>query len=174
VSRVATLACLLPLLAGCPLATISAEIPEACLVYDDVAVDGVPAGAAFTHTLVVDELPLLDGFVAIDAVLTGARVTLRARAGVSDFQFLDGIIVTVSGDDPAETPLDLVACIDGSCAAPGPETTISAALPEDLLDRTRGGGTQITLALSGTLPEQPWRSDIEVCLAGSARVTLAP
>jgi hypothetical protein len=161
-------------LTGCPLLSVEAEIPEACLTYTDVEVVGVPAGVPFTYTKTLEEIPLADGFVSLDAVVTDARASLRAKSGIANFAFVDGLVVTIASADPSLPPFDLVACQGGSCASATGTTTIAAQTPENLIDYMTAGPAAVTITLTGTLPTEAWTTDIEICLGGKARLTLEP
>jgi len=162
----------LVVLAGCPLISVEAEIPDACLTYAEVEIGGVPHGVAFTFTKTLDEVPLIDGFVSFDAAITEARATLRARSGVSDLHFVDGLVVTI--DNGERAPFVLVACEHGSCASPTRESAIAIDTPADLIDYLTTGPAEIKIEMTGALPTETWVADIEICLSGSARLTVEP
>jgi hypothetical protein len=168
--RIAPLA--LALLAGCPLVSLEAEIPDACLTYKNVEIPAVPPGIAFTHTKELAEFPLTDGFLSVDAVVTRARAKLIATSGVSNFQFVDGLVVTI--DSGEMQPFDLIACEDGSCASSSKETIIAANTPVNLIDYMSSGPAAVTVQLTGDLPQVPWTADIEICLSGTARLSVEP
>jgi hypothetical protein len=161
-------------LSGCTLLDAGIDIPEACVTFQNEEVPGMPGGTAFTKTFVADNLKIVDGFVKIDAVITDARARLTLRGGASDFTFLDGVSVTVKDSTGALPPATIVACDDGACMSQSQVTEIVAQVPENLIDYAKGGAPQFTVTLSGNLPTEAWRTDVEVCISGRASVKVAP
>jgi hypothetical protein len=161
-------------LTGCPLVSVEAEIPDACLTYTAVRVPGLPPGLQFSYTKTLDELPLAEGFISLDAVITDARATLRATSGVESFDFVDGLVVTISSADGSLPPFDLVACQHGNCASPTKTTTLATETPENLIDYMQAGPANVTITLTGDLPLNEWTTDVEICLSAKMRLTVEP
>jgi hypothetical protein len=161
-------------LAGCPLLTVSTELPEVCVTLHDRIVGGQPAGGVVRDGALIDPLQALPGFFSVAGEITSARATLRARGDVADLGFLETVRVSVRGVQPGRElpPLTLVRCLDFGCASQGASTDLHPSVPAELTPYLAAGQLQVDVTLGGPLPEHDWAVDIEVCISGQATLAL--
>lgn len=170
---VAAVAALLPL-SGCELFAIETDIPELCVGFNDRLIPGVKGGEDFERSVLADPLKTFGAYVELDADITAANATLRAKSGVSSLAFLDSLSVTIKSTafGGQLVPLSLVRCADYACASDTLESTISQTPPDGIMDVIQDGQVELEVKMTGDLPEQDWVVDIEVCVSGKARAAL--
>jgi hypothetical protein len=171
--RVIALTALLPL-GGCPLFSVSAEIPEMCVGFHDRLIAGVKPGGSFERKIVADPLSSFGAYLSLGADITDAKATIHAKSGVANLAFIDSISVSLAGADTTNpmAPISLVDCIDYACASDTMDATLTNTPPEGVLDLLASGKVQIELTLTGDLPENDWVVDLEVCISGSVHAAL--
>jgi hypothetical protein len=128
----------------------------------------------FERSIVADPLETLGAYIELDAEITSARATLRAKRGVSDLSFLDTLEVTLRGSEPGSStaPIQLVSCVDFACASDGLEATLTETPPAGAMDVIKAGQVELEVRMVGDLPREDWVVDIELCVAGRARAAL--
>lgn len=153
------------LLAGCPLLEIEAEVGEACLSYRDVEVPGVTSGHV-THGLVFDDLSEVHELLAHDPELRFVRAEIRAISGADGFTVERAAIAIASGDPDATLPTLPVYGCDGDCPTHDGALSIPATTQESAVPYLAGDTLVVDLDLTGALPAQAWRMDVDVCVQG--------
>ncbi|HVU52288.1 MAG TPA: hypothetical protein VHL80_16455 [Polyangia bacterium] len=153
---------------GCML-QVEADVPEVEITQHDVAFQGVaPAGVdggdvALTQSFSQQhqrlELP-----TGLKTEVKAMGVTLTAKSGIDNFDFLKNMRVTMS--DGVHTPVEL---INYERAAGAPSTnvlTIESANPVNTLDQWNTDAATFTLDVAGAMPSNDWTIDVSVRFAG--------
>lgn len=167
------LAALVPL-TGCELFAIETEIPELCVGFNNRLMPGARGGNEFERTVLADPLKTFGAYVALDAEITLARATLRAKSGVSSLAFIDSLSVKLKPTSvvPGVSTLSLVSCEDYECASDTMESTVANTPPTGIMDVIESGQVELEVRMTGDLPAEDWVVDIEVCVSGKARAAL--
>jgi hypothetical protein len=154
---------------GCML-QVEADVPEVDITQHDVVFQGVPAPVSAS----VGDSSLTQSFsqqhqrLELPAGLTtevkAMGVTLTAKSGVDNFDFLKNMRVTMS--DGVHDPVELIAYerVDG---APSTNVlTVESANPVNTLDEWKTDTATFTLEVAGGLPSSDWSLDVSVRFAG--------
>ena len=165
---------LLFVLPACPLVDVQVDVGEVCMTYRDVRVD--PAALGVTRaSFEIDDLSALDDLLELDTSLQFTRAELRATSGVTDLGFVDRAHVTVASGDPDSTlPTLAVVDCDGDCLANGTTLSVPAGVHQDATAYARSGSVVVDLEVAGTLPDQAWTMDVDVCMQGRVGYTVEP
>lgn len=158
-------------LGGCPLLDVEVEVPEVCVGYHDLPVDGVATDGVTTtlhERFAVDDLDALHQVTDLDADVGFVRAALLARAGITDFGFVDAARIAITSDDPALPPLVLYQC-DGDCVPADGALDMLAAAQHDALDYLRGSSLVVDIELTGRIPREAWAMDVDICFTARAR-----
>ncbi|HVZ73216.1 MAG TPA: hypothetical protein VHJ20_12635 [Polyangia bacterium] len=153
--------------AGC---MVSAEVnvPEVEVTQHDLVFDGAPQAAAlgdvsmsksFSQKHQRLELP-----TGLDTEVKALGVTLTAKSGIENFDFLKGMRVTMSDD--VHDPVELIdyTRVDG---APSTNVlTMESANPVNTLDEWKTDSATFTVEVDGALPPQDWKVDLSVRFSG--------
>lgn len=158
---------------GCPLLDVEAELGEVCLTYRDVEVPGVATGDV-ARSFVFDDLAEVHQLLALDPELRFVRAEVRAVTGAESFA-VDRATITIGSADPdaALPALPVYAC-DGDCPSDDGTLVIPAAAQTSALAYVAADAIAVDVALAGTLPAQPWRMDVAVCVEGSVAYRVEP
>jgi hypothetical protein len=167
-------ACALLPLSGCELFAVETDVPEMCINFKDRLLAGVHGGSEFERKVVADPLDSFSAYVALDAEITEARATLRAKSGVTSLAFLDTLSVTIRSVEFGgyTAPLSLVSCAEYSCASDSLEATLVSVPPDGIMDMVTQGQVELEVRMTGDLPDDDWVVDIEVCVSGKARAAI--
>lgn len=159
--------------AGLSACTVSAEadIPDVEVTQHDLTFTGFPGAAALsemsTELSFTQDRPALDLPKGLETTVKAVKVDLRARKGITSFDFLRTLRVTMA---PSDGSAEAVAIIDYQQPATGPATgdtlSIPSRNPVNLLDQWKSDQAVITVQLSGALPEQDWSLDLGVHFSG--------
>jgi hypothetical protein len=154
---------------GCMM-QVEADVPEVEITQHDVVFDGVPQPVAAN----TDDVSLAKSFsqqhqrLELPAGLTtevkAMGVTLAAKSGIDNFDFLKNLRVTMS--DGVHTPVELV---DYQRPPGAPSTnvlTVQSANPVDTLDVWKTDSATFTIEVAGALPSADWTIDVSVRFAG--------
>jgi hypothetical protein len=172
----AALASVLVALAGCPLFEAEVEVGEVCMTYEDVVVDPslnpVPNGAGATFTF--SDLAPIHDLLDLDADLEFVRAEIRPKSGVTSLDFIQSAHVTVASGDPESTlpTLSVLDC-DGNCFSDG-TLTVPAGVQHDAVDYVKSESVVVGIDFQGTLPEQAFTVDVDVCMRGKISYTYEP
>jgi hypothetical protein len=145
-------------------------VPEVEITQHDVVFEGVPA----TTTANIGDVSLTKSFsqqhqrLELPAGLTtevkAMGVTLTAKSGIDNFDFLKNMTLTMS--DGVHDPVTLV---DYERADGAPSTnvlTIESANPVNTLDAWKTDSATFTVVVAGGLPSGDWSLDVSVRFAG--------
>jgi hypothetical protein len=159
---------LLSLAAGGCMVKVEADVPEVEITQHDVTFDGVPQAAAAgdvsvtkTYSQQHQRLELPSG---VDTEVKALGVTLTAKSGIDNFDFLKNMQLTMSdGVHPAVTLIDYQR-VDG---APSTNVlTIESANPVNTLDEWKTDTATFSVTMAGALPPADWSLDVGVRFAG--------
>ena len=157
---------------GCPLLEISAEVPEACLTYKDVQIEGAPAEAATAiHTsFTFDDLGGLKDLEQYDADLRFTRGMITATHGVGDLAFIASAKLDIASGDPDSTlpTRTFYECAAGDCPAAGKSMELDVADQNNAVAYIDSGSLVVALDATGNMPTEAWTLDAELCVSGSA------
>ena len=157
-------------LGGCML-QVEADVPEVEITQHDVVFQGVPPAAAAAS---VGDVSLTKSFsqqhqrLELPSGLTtevkALGVTLTAKSGIDNFDFLKNLRISMS--DGTHDPVELVNYerVDG---APSTNVlTIESANPVNTLDEWKTDVATFTVDVAGSLPPGDWSLDVAVRFAG--------
>lgn len=158
-------------LGGCPLLDVEVDVPEVCVTYRDLQVEGIPVPTDETVTVhnsfAVDDLSAFHQITELDAQAAFVRADLFARAGITSFDFVDAAKISISAPDSSLPPLVLYQC-DGDCVASDGSLDMTPDTQHDALDYLKGESLVIDIEMTGRLPHDRWAMDIDVCFQASA------
>jgi hypothetical protein len=154
---------------GCML-QVEADVPEVEITQHDVAFQGVAPSA----NVAVGDLALTQSFsqqhqrlelpAGLKTEVKAMGVTLTAKTGIDNFDFLKNMRVTMS--DGTHSPIELIDYqrVDG---APSTNVlTIESANPVNTLDQWKTDTANFTLDVAGAMPTGDWTIDVSVRFAG--------
>jgi len=153
---------------GCML-QVEADVPEVEITQHDVTFQGVPAAAANIGDVALTKsfsqqhqrLELPQG---LTTEVKAMGVTLTAKSGIDNFDFLKNMRISMS--DGTHEPVELVNYerVDG---APSTNVlTIESANPVNTLDEWKTDVATFTVDVAGGLPPGDWSLDVAVRFAG--------
>jgi hypothetical protein len=153
---------------GCSL-QVEADVPEVEITQHDVVFQGVaPAAAGLGDVSLAKSFSQQHQRLELPSGLTtevkAMGVTLSAKSGIENFDFLKNMRVTMS--DGVHDPVELIDYqrVDG---APSTNVlTIESANPVNTLDQWKTDAATFTLEVAGALPTGDWSLDVSVRFAG--------
>ena len=157
---------------GCPLLDVSASVPEACLTYKDIQIDGVPAenAAAIHSVFTFDDLGGLKDLEKYDADLHFTRGTITGTHGVGNLAFISSAKVDIASGDPDSTlpTRTFYDCALGNCPAEGKSMDLPVSDQDNAIAYINTGSLVVALDATGNMPTEGWTMDVELCVEGSA------
>lgn len=157
---------------GCPLLDVTAEVPEACLTYKDIQIEGVAAEAAHAvHTVFTfDDLAGFAELEQYDAALHFTRGTITATHGVGNLAFIASAKLDIASGDPDSTlpTRTFYDCALGDCPAAGKSMDLQVSDRDDAIAYITSGSLVVALDATGNMPTEAWTMDAELCVEGSA------
>jgi hypothetical protein len=159
---------LLSLSAGGCMLTVEADVPEVEITQHDLTFSGVPAAASlgdvslsksFSQKHQRLELP-----AGLDSQVKALGVTLTAKAGIENFDFLKNMRVTMSDD--VHDPVELINYQRADGAPSTNVLTMESANPVNTLDQWKTDSATFTVEVAGSLPAQDWAVDLAIRFAG--------
>jgi hypothetical protein len=158
--------------AGC-MVSVEAEIPDVQVTQKGLAFAGVPIGGALGDVSMTqsfsqehDALDLPEG---LTSEVKALEVSLTAREGISDFNFVHYLRLTMSDDGNNANAVELINYERDEAAAPSPVLKMIAANPVNALEKWKTKSALFTIDVAGTLPEHDWVADITVRFGGKIR-----
>jgi hypothetical protein len=157
------------LAAGGCMMQVEADVPEVEITQHDVVFQGVPQSqvnigdVALTKSF-SQQHQRLDLPAGLTTEVKAMGVTLTAKSGIDNFDFLKNMRVSMS--DGTHEPVELVDYqrVDG---APSTNVlTIESANPVNTLDEWKTDSATFTVDLAGALPSGDWSIDVSVRFAG--------
>ena len=153
---------------GCML-QVEADVPEVEITQHDVAFHAIaPANVdvgdvALTQTF-TQQHQKLDLPAGLTTQVKAMGVTLTAKSGIENFDFLKNMRLTMS--DGVHPPVELINYerVDG---APSTNVlTIESANPVDTLEQWKTDSANFALDVAGAMPTNDWTIDVSVRFAG--------
>lgn len=174
-TRLALAAALPPLLGGCPLLQVEAEVPDVCLTYAGLEIDGALAPQRLSQRFAFDDLARLRDVADHGAGIAFTRAEVRAAGGVDSLDFVQEFRATIaSGDPDSKLPeLELFGCA-GDCAATGATLVVPAQLARDAIEYVQTDSIVLGVTFAGEIPRTRFQLDVDVCMAGHASYTVEP
>jgi hypothetical protein len=155
---------------GCML-SVEAEVPDVEVTQHDVAFPGIPnasqLGDLSTGMSFTQERPALDLPKGIDSSVQAVSIELTAKTGISDFDFLKALRITMVPKGGSE-PIELINYEKATGAVVGKKLTIASKNPVNILEQWKADSATFTVDVAGTLPEVNWTIDMSVHFAGKA------
>jgi hypothetical protein len=163
---------LLSLPAGGCMMQVEAEAPEVEITQHDLKFDGVNLAGNGLGDLSLSKSfsqqhQRLDLPAGLDSEVKALGITLTAKSGIENFDFLKNLRLTMSDD--VHPPVELVNYqrVDG---APSTNVlTMESANPVNTLDQWKTDSATFTIEVAGSLPSQDWAVDLAVRFAGKIK-----
>jgi hypothetical protein len=154
---------------GCML-QVEADVPEIEITQHDVVFDGVPqpvaanAGDVSLTKSFSQQHQKLDLPAGLTSQVNAMGVTLSAKSGIDNFDFLKNMRVTMS--DGVHSPVELINYQQPAGAPSTNVLTVQSANPIDTLAVWKTDAATFTLEVAGALPSADWTVDVSVRFAG--------
>ena len=152
-----------------------ADVPDIEITEHDVSFVGIPHATALgdlsTETSFTESRPISLP-KGIDSTVEAVKVELVAKTGISSFDFLSTLRVTMAPQDGSTPAVELINYQKGGTTVVGSTLTIPAVNPVNILDEWKTDSATFTVQISGTLPAQDWTVDMHVHFAGQVSYTL--
>jgi hypothetical protein len=162
------------LVPACSVLSIEAEVPEVCMTYPNISIDGVGGATSINKSFTFDDLGGLQQLVSLDADLRFVRAEIRAK-GVADLAFVDHAILTIASGDPDSTlPTREVYDCDGDCLPDGPRLEVPAGAQANALDYVQSSSIIVGVDFTGQMPAGDWSMDVDVCMNGNFEYSIDP
>jgi hypothetical protein len=162
---------LLSFTAGGCMMEVEATVPEVEITQHDLAFEGVPLAAMLGDVSLSksfsqkhQRLELPEG---LDTEVKALGITLTAKSGIENFDFLKALRLTMSDD--VHEPVELIdyTRVDG---APSTNVlTMESKNPVNTLDQWKTDSATFTVEVAGALPAQAWKVDLAVRFAGKIK-----
>jgi hypothetical protein len=166
---------LLLLVTGCPVLDVAVEVKDVCLTYPGITIEGVPDTRSVNRSFVFDDLDGVRALVKEHADVQFVRAEVRARAGISDFAFVDTALVTMASGDPAsKLPVLTVFGCDGDCLLDGNRLTLPASVEKSATEYLATDSILVEVVITGRLPNVTWTMDADICMNGQLDYQLEP
>jgi hypothetical protein len=152
---------------GCMM-EVEATVPEVEITQHDLVFDGVPLATTLGDVSLSksfsqkhQRLELPEG---LDTEVKALGVTLTAKGGIENFDFLKAMRLTMSDDVHAPVELINYTRVDGAPSAN--VLTMESKNPVNTLEQWKTDSATFTVEIAGTLPAQDWKVDLAVRFAG--------
>lgn len=182
--------------AGC--IQVDAELPTTCFLQNGVSIEALgvdevrvqagfdavrDAGIELPEVLPLvavetsfrrdglDQIPDALDELGADATVSLLAVDVTATEGLTSFEIIDEVAVTMApaGPETGLPPTVLARCRrDEGCDVSGATVILAGAPDTNLVDYMRAGELEFTLELAGRPPLETWTFDVDVCMSGGA------
>jgi hypothetical protein len=150
--------------------SVEADVPDIEVTQHDVAFSGIPLagrlGDVATELTFMQDKPSLGLPKEIDTSVKAVQVELTARTGITTFDFLRSLRVTMAPNDGSSAPVELINYEKVGSGSVGGTLSIPSQNPVNILDQWKTDSAKFTVQLEGVLPEQDWTVDLRVHFAG--------
>jgi hypothetical protein len=163
------------LLPACPLLDVQVDVPEVCVTYHDVHVDGMPAGETMIEKMfTVDHLDQAKQLADQGATVQFVRAEIRATSGITGFDFVHQAKLTIASADETSTlpAVEVYDCED--CATSGATLDVQATSQVDPNPYLASGSLLVTIDLAGQAPADAWTMDVDICMSGTIDKKFSP
>ena len=161
---------LLSLASGGCMMQVEADVPEMEITQHDLTFDGVTLGDLGDMALsksFSQKHQRLDLPGGIDTEVKAMGVTLTAKRGIENFDFLKNVRLTMSDD--VHAPVELINYQRAEDAPSTNVLTMESANPANTLDQWKTDSATFTVEVAGPLPTQEWAIDLSVRFAGKIK-----
>jgi hypothetical protein len=163
---------LLSLTAGGCMMQVEADVPEVEITQHDLRFEGVSAGADGLGDLSLSKSfsqrhQRLDLPAGLDTEVKALGITLTAKGGIENFDFLKNLRLTMSDD--VHAPVELINYQREDGAPSTNVLSMASANPVNTLDHWRTDSATFTVEVAGPLPTQEWMVDLAVRFAGKIK-----
>ncbi len=169
-SLLATMFAALVTTSGACMLSVEAEVPDVEITQHDVGFEGIPGAAQLgeisTGMSFTQERPALDLPKEIDSSVKAMKVELRAKTGITNFDFLRSLRITMAPKDGTSEPVELVNYEKAAGSVVGATLEIASKNPVNILEQWKADSAVFNVQLAGALPAQAWTIDISVHFAG--------
>jgi hypothetical protein len=149
---------------------VQAEAPNVTVTQKDIVFDGVPTDvmAALGSTSMTKSFSQSHSKLDLPSGLTptvdALSLTLTAKSGPSNLDFIQALRITMSGGG---TPVTLVDYEKGTGAAPvGKSLTVQSLNPANVFEQWKSDMATFTLTVAGDLPPDAWTVDAVISFSG--------
>jgi len=149
---------------------VQAEAPNVTVTQKDIVFDGVPTDvmAALGSTSMTKSFSQSHSKLDLPSGLTptvdALSVTLTAKSGPPNLDFIQALRITMSGGG---TPVTLVDYEKGTGRAPvGKSLTVQSLNPANVFEQWKSDMATFTLTVAGDLPPDAWTVDAVISFSG--------
>ena len=148
--------------------SVEAEAPDIEITQADVHFNGIPFGSDLPKMKksFTGKHPALDLPSNLTAEVRAVEVILKAKSGITDFDFLSSIRVTMQDDAKKNEPVELLHYQKVEGAAPTAVLQMPSGNPANVIEQWKSEAAEFSLDLEGTLPEKDWTVDVTLSFAG--------
>jgi hypothetical protein len=162
---------LLSLSAGGCMLQVEADVPEVEITQHDLGFTGIPQAATMGDVSLSKSFSQkhqrLDLPAGLETEVKAMGITLTAKNGVENFDFLKNLRLTMSDDVHPAVELINYQRVDG---APSTNVlTMESANPVNTLDQWKTDSATFTIDVAGALPAQDWTVDLAIRFAGKIK-----
>jgi hypothetical protein len=155
---------------GCMM-QVEAEVPEVEITQHDLRFEGVSLGGGAGDLSLSKSFSQkhqrLDLPAGLDTQVKAMGITLTAKAGIENFDFLNNLRLTMSDD--VHAPVELINYQRADGAPSTNVLTLESANPINTLDHWKTDSATFTVEVAGPLPAQDWAIDLAVRFAGKIK-----
>lgn len=160
----ASLVVALLVLPACPLLDVDADVQDACVTYQDIAVDAMPPVAGtLDKSFAVSDLGGLKTLADAGFDMTFESGSVRPSSGITDMSFVQSATITITSNDTSLSPIDFDCANCGSAAA---ELDVAPSGSGDAKPYIESGALVVELSMTGVPPSVAWTMDVDVCMSG--------
>jgi hypothetical protein len=163
---------LLSLSAGGCMLEVEADVPEVEITQHDLGFDGIPISATSLGDVSLSKSfsqkhQRLDLPAGLETEVKALGITLTAKTGIENFDFIKNLRLTMSDDEHEPVELVNYQRVDG---APSTNVlTMESANPVNTLDQWKTDSATFTIDVAGALPSQDWTVDLAIRFAGKIK-----
>jgi hypothetical protein len=148
---------------------VQATVPEVEVTQHDLTFDGVPQATALGGDVSLSKSfaqkhQRLDLPAGLATEVKALGVTLTAKSGIENFDFLKAMRLTMSDD--VHDPITLIDYTRVDGAPSTTDLTMESANPVNTLEQWKTDSATFTIDVAGALPAQEWKIDLAVRFAG--------
>jgi len=149
---------------------VEAEAPSVTVTQKDIVFDGVPElimaalGSASMTTSFSQSHSKLDLPGGLTPTVDSLRLTLRAKSGVTNLDFIDSLRITMSGGGTPVTLADYER--SKNVTGVGASLTVQSLNPANVFEQWKSDEAVFTVTVAGQLPSSSWTADAQIDFSG--------
>jgi hypothetical protein len=136
----------------------------------DLAFQGIPnasqLGELSTGMSFEQDYPSLGLPKGIDTRVQAVKVDITAKSGVTSFDFLHALRITMTPKNSTAEPTELINYEKPDGAVVGATLTVPSKNPLNILEQWKSDRATFNVEVAGILPEQAWTIDFSVHFTG--------